>query len=257
MGKKKSTKSTKLLSKRNLKKTTKIGIIVFIIIAIIGIILGVVFGVIIPNQKTSEEIYWNSISEKREIANLDLEIPDYITNIPNNAFRDFTSLTSVTIPTSVTHIGDDAFPDKTIVNRHFQVPAGTITITDNSWAGWGVEKETLKQVIIPSSVTSIGDSAFAGFGSLASISIPTSVTSIGDRAFSKCTSLRTLTIDNIDNITHIGAYAFSRSGLGTVIIRDKSGKEEIHNNCESFDPQIIDAKIFTNSISSFCEGGMS
>ena len=237
------------MSKRNLKKTTKIGIIVFIVLAVIGIILGVVFGVIIPNQKTSEEKYWNRISEKREIENLDLEIPDYITNIPNNAFRDFTNLTSVTIPTSVTSIGDDPFPKNpdTIVNRHFKVPAGTTTITGDLWARWGVDKITLKEVIIPLSVTIIGDSAFEGCTSLASIAIPTSVTSIGNSAFPQNTIVNrhfrvpagTTTITNnlwamwdVEKITlkeviipfsvtSIGNYAFDEcSSLESVTIPD-------------------------------------
>ena len=44
--------------------------------------------------------------------------------------------------------------------------------------------------VIPDNVTSIGDGAFHGCTSLASITIPDSVTSIGDFAFEGCTSLK-------------------------------------------------------------------
>ena len=82
-------------------------------------------------------------------------IPNSVTSIEFNAFRDCKSLTSVTIPNSVTSIGE--------------------------WAFWGCT--SLKSVTIPNSVTSIGGWAFAGCSSLKSVTIPKSVTSIGDGAF--------------------------------------------------------------------------
>jgi hypothetical protein len=67
--------------------------------------------------------------------------------------------------------------------------------------------ETLVSIIIPNSVTSIGDSAFYFCTSLTSITIPSSVTSIGDYAFEGCTRLTSITIPN--SVTSIGYSAFS------------------------------------------------
>jgi hypothetical protein len=50
-------------------------------------------------------------------------------------------------------------------------------------------------VNIPHSVTWIGDSAFAGWHSLASVNIPHSVTWIGREAFSSCSSLASITVE--------------------------------------------------------------
>lgn len=61
-------------------------------------------------------------------------------------------------------------------------------------------------MIIPNSVTSIGDHAFCLCNSLTSITIPNSVTSIGDYAFSGCDSLTSITIPN--SVTSIGKNAF-------------------------------------------------
>ena len=54
---------------------------------------------------------------------------------------------------------------------------------------------TITSVIIPDTVTSIGDSAFASCSSLTSVVIPDSVTSIGYKAFSYCTILTSINYD--------------------------------------------------------------
>ena len=64
----------------------------------------------------------------------------------------------------------------------------------------------LTSVTIPNSVTSIGYDAFAGCTGLTSVTIPNSVTSIPSYAFEDCTSLASVTIPN--SVTSIGDYAF-------------------------------------------------
>ena len=76
---------------------------------------------------------------------------------------------------------------------------------------------SLSEIVIPSSVTSIGDSAFYGCRSLSEIVIPSSVTSIGDSAFSGCRSLSEIVIPS--NVTSIGDSAFSWcSSLSEIVI---------------------------------------
>ena len=65
---------------------------------------------------------------------------------------------------------------------------------------------SLASITIPDSVTSIKDNAFYGCASLASITIPDSVTSIGDSAFCICISLASITIP--DSVTSIEDSAF-------------------------------------------------
>ena len=99
-------------------------------------------------------------------------------------FQNCSSLTSITIPNSVTSIGNYAF-------------SGCSSLTS---------------VTIPNSVTSIGNYAFSGCSSLTSVTIPNSVTTIGSSAFYECSGLTSVTIPN--SVTTIGSYAFSDcSGL--------------------------------------------
>ena len=109
--------------------------------------------------------------------------------ICNEAFYKCSGLTSVTIPNSVTSIGDRAFS--------------------------GCYR--LSSVTIPNSVTSIGDRAFLACCRLSSVTIPNSVTSIGDWAFRGCYRLTSVTIPN--SVTSIGEYAFGGcSGITHPII---------------------------------------
>jgi hypothetical protein len=130
-------------------------------------------------------------------------IPSHIQNmlvisIEDNAFRNCTSLASVTIPDSVRSIGKNAFSGCTSLN---------ITWYYNPVLKSASFRNYLKSVIIPDGVTSIGDRAFYGCNSLAGVTIPNSIASIEDYAFSRCISFTNIIIP--DSVTNIGQYAFA------------------------------------------------
>ena len=131
-----------------------------------------------------------------------LIIPEGAIIINNLAFFPSINLSHVTIPNSVTHIGDWAFHSEGLRNGITSVTIGnSVThIGDSAFA-----YNQLTSVIIPDSVTYIGDRAFNG-NQLTSVIIPDSVTEIGDWAFAG-NPLDEATIERIRAINP-NAFAF-------------------------------------------------
>jgi hypothetical protein len=145
-------------------------------------------------------------------------IPGSITSLGAGAFYGCTGLTSVTIPGSVTSIGG--------INGYgvFSQCTGltSVTIMDGvNYIAFNMFAycPSLTSVTIPDSVTGIGWDAFHGCSSLASITIPGSVTYIGKYAFTGCTGLTSMTIPG--TVTSIGWDAFHGcTGLTSLTIMD-------------------------------------
>lgn len=152
---------------------------------------------VLGNIGNAGKVYCNMLQK--------VEIGAGITSL-NYAFQNCYSLSSISIPASVTKIGYNAF-SRNVSLSFVVIPSGTITISTNLfYNGYALNSVaipssvtslgytfincwSLSSVVIPSNVTSIGTSVFYGCYSLPLIIIPPSVTSIGNEAFYNCYSV--------------------------------------------------------------------
>lgn len=198
-------------------------------------------------------------------------IPDSVTEIGDGTFSACTSLKAVTIPDSVTKIGSYAFEYCGSL-EWISIPASVESLgkclfencpslvqisvaQDNPYycsvdgVLFSKDCSTLLSYpcskdgniyFIPSSVTTIAESAFWGCGALTSVTIPDSVTNIESDAFNNCVSLTSIKIP--DSVTKIGESVFwGCYNLTSVTISNKLSKIEtnVFRFCTSLKSVII------------------
>lgn len=155
----------------------------------------------------------------------DLTIPASVTAIGNGAFSLCTRLKSISLPTTLKSIGAGAFGGCTSLES-IALPYGIKTVGETTFSGC----TSLKSIDIPYGIEFIGEQAFALCEKLTEIYLPDSLTEIGKMAFYYCTSLKKVTVptsvtviperlfngcSSLEKVTvssntaSIGAYAFA------------------------------------------------
>lgn len=195
--------------------------------------------------------------------------------IGDRAFYGCPTLTTVTIPATVTSIGSQAFSDCPALTA-INVTAGNQKYVSNDgvlyeYIGYNQNTTgnyntyTLLQypsgklsagytvpAAIANRLTAIGQGAFAGAQALTSITLPESVQVIGAEAFRNCSALTTITIP--DKVTTIPGYAFSGcSALTSVSMPDQivSIGEAAFQNCYALAAIKLPSKLTSINNSTF------
>ncbi len=171
-----------------------------------------------------------------------ISLPAGLTSIGNSAFYACDGLTEITIPAGVTSLGTSAFPGKIQLrlaqgNSSFQIIDGILydkPVTKILF----VTDMLPENLVIPSGVTTIGNTTFQNRSSLKRITLPAGLTSIGTSAFADCPNLTTVTLPA--SLTKINAWAFSKCGslesisipdtvtsIGASVFRDCTGLTEV------------------------------
>jgi hypothetical protein len=157
-------------------------------------------------------------------------IPDTVTEIEEDAFSGCTGLTSIKLPKNLKILGDESFRDctgltsvlipKTVENTHYYYDGiyspfrgcnnlqevkfeDGMTRIPNSILCFCAAK---LNIVIPDSVTEIGEAAFLNSGIVA-VTIPDAVTEIEEDAFRGCTGLTDIKLP--DSVVNIGTKIFA------------------------------------------------
>lgn len=176
----------------------------------------------------------NSNGTFRDCSGLtEVVLPNTLTSIGVNVLRGCSNLTKCDIPSSVTTIDNYAFYDDQLLEGEIDLPnlttlrasvfyncrsltkvksLGSITTiqSDNSYGEFR-NCTGLTEVVLPNTLTSIGNNAFHSCTGLVTCSLPQSLTSIGNASFYNCTSLTGEL--NLPNLTSLGIQVFVKTAI--------------------------------------------
>ncbi|MBP0968119.1 MAG: leucine-rich repeat domain-containing protein [Oscillospiraceae bacterium] len=156
--------------------------------------------------------------ERYSGSEADLEIPAEldgmkVVKLGKNAFVNADYLHSVTLPETVTALGDYAFVNCLSLMEYRVAEGNPVYETKDGvlYSGTVLERyplgKTPTELVIPDGVTGIGDVAFACCETLTSVTFPQSLKKIGIASFSDCTGLTAVTVP--DGVTEIANFAFN------------------------------------------------
>ena len=150
-------------------------------------------------------------------------------------------------------ICDEAFADCKFIGcrslTSLVIPDSVTNIGD--YAFWNCR--SLTDIVIPDGVTSIGKCAFEGCSALSSVVIPDSVSCIGFGAFENCSSLHSVVIP--DSVTSIGESAFyDCESLSSLVIPDSVASigDNAFSGCSSLSSVVIPESVVNLNGNPFC-----
>ena len=172
----------------------------------------------------------NSITIPEKINIGEVEYP--VTQIGFAAFAGKSSITSVTLPNSITHIGIAAFAGTSL--NHITIPSSVVSIDNQAFdsthltsvtipdsvtfVGVAVFPNTVESLVIGSGIKEINQRIMPEYSNLTSLIFSEGLEKIGDAVFYGAPSLTSIIIP--PTVTYLGHSAFGGSAITSIIIPD-------------------------------------
>lgn len=158
-------------------------------------------------------------------------------SIGHGAFSYWSGLVGITIPASVVFVGTNSLAGCVNLTT-IQVESGNSVYDSRNNCNAIIEKATNTLIAgcgnstIPTSVTAIGDYAFANCTSLHELNLHNQLTSIGEWAFLNCSSLTSLRVPA--SLTHVGGSAFAACDqIATITVNSSNPVYDSRDNCNA------------------------
>ncbi len=193
-------------------------------------------------DRSNEENFFDDPSSITTVS-----IPSTVTYIGRFAFYNCTNLTNLEMPEGIKRISAHTFNNCTSLES-LEIPEGVTTIDEYAFGNC----TSLKNIQIPTSVKQINVQAFVNCESLTNIEIPEGVTNISHYLFAGCKKLTNIVIP--EGVTSIGIHAFSECiELASIVIPE--GVTTIENGafyrCESLTDVVIPSTVTSIGKSAF------
>ena len=150
------------------------------------------------------------------VALQSVELETGMTKIPDNLFDSCPGFTTITIPDTVTEIGDSAFANTNL--NSITIPDSVTQIGKYAFGGSKLESIWIPKSLKTADTSAFSGSPFAGCVALQSVELETGMTKIPDNLFDSCPGFTTITIP--DTVTEIGDSAFANTNLNSITIPD-------------------------------------
>jgi hypothetical protein len=138
-----------------------------------------------------------------------LTIPKTITKLRPGIFSSIMSINSLTLPESIESIDDELFKNLNIYT--FEIPSSVKSIGRSAFEGSNVNFISFPN---NSSLSTIGAYAFFGCQYLSGVDLPNSVTSLGEYAFANCPNLNSVSLST--SMSSIAAHTFESSNITSI-----------------------------------------
>ena len=184
------------------------------------------------NKETSTDVVFEYTGDRCYVPKdvISVRVIEGLKKIGDSAFYDRSSLESITLPSTLTEIGNHAF---------FGTNLREVTLNDGlkKIGIWAFCKCTsLESITLPSTLTEIDNYAFGGCSNLIVVTLNEGLKKIRNAAFHNCKSLESIKLPS--SIVEIGAGAFNYCGNLREVELDgvpQSFKIESFRNCDSLE----------------------